>query len=175
MQTLAQTYTRLLAGEGFRLAVGGFMNAFFLYYVENRQQLLDEPIQVPENPTPEQRQWASFCAGATEYLANRYNLVCPVWASNPAYALSEPWYINLEVTSAAAQEYLQETAPEAFKKRNVFCDDRVFTNQHPSSREPGSYAELLRRRQEKLDAMSAEARVAYQKQMAGPPRVQIVG
>lgn len=174
MQTLAKTYEKLLAGEGFRLAVGGFMNAFFLYCVEDRQQLLDEPILVPEGPTPEQQHWAAFCAGAAEYLANRYDLACPVWASNPVYVLSEPWCLVPDATPTM-REHFQQTVPEAFKKRNVLCSDRAFTNQHPSSREPGSYAELLRSRQEKLDAMSAEARVAYQKQMAGPPRVQIVG
>lgn len=175
MQTLAKTYEKLLAGEGFRLAVGSFMNAFFLYYVDHRQQLLDEPIQVPEEPTQDQLQWAAFCAGAAEYLANRYDLVCPAWVDNTAYILKEPWYINIDASDAATQTILQQTAPEAFKKRNVLCAHRIFTNQHPSSREPGSYAELLQRRQQRLDAMSADERTAYLNQMAGPPRVHITG
>lgn len=172
--TLALAYHALAAGEGFRIAIGNFMNAFFLYEVDHRQELLDDPIQVPEYPNEEQRSWAAFCAGAAEYLAKRYDLLCPTWVHDPVYCLAQPWYILPCDDNMSLRQSFQATAPEPFRKRNVFCSDRVFTNQHPSSREPGSYAELQRSRREKLTSMAPAERETYLAQMAGRPRVHIV-
>ena len=178
IQTLAMAYDELASGkEGFRVAVGNFMNAFFLYGVESRQRLLDDPIQIPENPTEEQRGWAAFCAGAAEYLASRYDLQCPAWAHLPAYRMPEPWYIVANANQALREDF-QQTVPEPFRRRNVFCSDHVFSNPHPSSREPGNLADLERRRREVLDALPQAEREAYlaahHTKMSGKPRIHIV-
>ena len=178
IQTLAMAYYELASGkEGFRVAVGNFMNAFFLYYIESRQSLIDDPIQMQENPTQEQRGWAGFCAGAAEYLAERYDLHCPAWAYNPAYHMPEPWCIILNANKATREE-LQKTVPEAFRRRNVLCSDRVFSNPHPSSREPGNLADVRHKRMEILAAMPQAEReaylVAHSAKMAGKPRIHIV-
>lgn len=177
-QTLAMAYDELASGkEGFRVAVGNFMNAFFLYAVESRQHLIDDPILMPEIPTEEQRGWAAFCAGAAEYLASRYDLQCPTWAHDFAYCMSEPWY-TVPNASPAMRKHLQKTAPEAFRRRNVFCDDHVFSNAHPSSREPGNRDDLERRRTEILTALPQVEREAYlaahHAKMSGKPRIHIV-
>jgi hypothetical protein len=178
IQTLAMAYDELAVGkEGFRVAMGNFMNAFFLYAVESRQRLIDDPIQMPENPTEEQRGWAAFCAGAAEYLASHYGLQCPAWVHNPAYCMPQPWYIVPRATRAMRED-LQETAPEPFRKRNVFCSDHVFSNPHPSSREPGNLADLQRRRVEILAALPQAERetylAAHGAKMSGKPRIHII-
>jgi hypothetical protein len=177
-QTLAMAYAELASGkEGFRVAVGNFMNAFFLYAVESRQHLIDEPIQLPENPTAEQRGWAAFCAGAAEYLASRYDLQCPPWAHDPQYSMPEPWYIVPNAGQAMREDF-QKTAPEPFRRRNVFCSDHVFSNAHPSSREPGNLSDLERRRTEILAALPAAEREAYltahNAKMSGKPRFRSI-
>ncbi len=177
-QTLAMAYDELASGkEGFRVAVGNFMNAFFLYAVDSRQRLINDPIQMPANPTEEQRGWAAFCAGAAEYLASRYDLQCPVWSHDPAYCMPVPWY-TVPNANLAMRKHFQETAPEAFRRRNVFCSDHVFSNAHPSSREPGNLEDLERRRMEVLAALPQAEREAYlsahNAKMSGKPRIHIV-
>src|SRR5262249_9083362 len=132
IQTLAMAYNELASGkEDFRVAIGNFMNAFFLYCVANRQSLIDDPLQIPEHPTEEQRGWAAFCAAAVEYLAERYDLQCPAWTHDPAYNMPEPWYV-VPNASQSMREDFQKTVPTAFRKHNVFCSDHVFSNPHPS-------------------------------------------
>jgi hypothetical protein len=167
-------YDGLASGESFRIAVGNFMNDFFLYNIEQRQTLLEEPIHLPPNLTIDQRGWAAFCAGAAEYLAERYNLTCPVWIHDTVYQMPEPWYTLPSEDNPELREIFQATTPDSFAKRNVFCGDRIFVNQHPSSREPGNFTELQRFRQEKLSSLPESEREAYQKQMASKPRVRIV-
>ncbi|SRR5579872_1998108 len=178
IQTLSMAYDELASGkEGFRVAVGNFMNAFFLYAVESRQRLINDPIQMPENPTEEQRGWAAFCAGAAEYLAERYDLQCPAWVHDPAYSMREPWY-TVPNANPAMRKHFQKTAPEAFRRRNVFCEDHVFSNTHPSSREPGNLEDLRRKRMEVLAALpQAESDVyltEHNTKMSGKPRIHIV-
>ncbi len=178
IQTLSMAYDELASGkEGFRVAVGNFMNAFFLYCVESRQRLINDPIQMPENPTEEQRGWAAFCAGAAEYLAERYDLQCPVWVHDPAYSLREPWY-TVPNANPAMRKHFQKTAPEAFRRRNVFCEDHVFSNTHPSSREPGNLEDLRRKRIEVLATLPQAEREAYLTEhnvtRSGKPRIHII-
>jgi hypothetical protein len=76
------------------------------------------------------------------------------------------------------REDFRETAPEPFRRRNVFCSDHVFSNAHPSSREPGNLADVKRRRTEILDALPAAEREAYlaahNAKMSGKPRTHSI-
>lgn len=176
MQTLARAYHDLATGqEEFRFAIGTFMNAFFMDFTtqEERQRLIDDPLQEENTPTESGRRFAAFCAAAAEYLAERYDLKRPAWADDPAYCLPEPWY-TLPNANSTAREHYQQTTPLAFRRRNVFCGDRVFTNAHPSSKEPGNLRDLHRMREALLATLSPAERETYLAKMAGKPRVTII-
>jgi len=180
-QTLAKAYIHLASGteEAVRVALGDFTNSFFLYSVHERQSLLDTPIQLPENPTEDQRGWAAFCAASAEYLAKQYSLHCPQWVFDPAYTLESSWYHPASNVFPRLREDFQKTAPDEFRQRNVFCSNRIFTNAHTSSKEPGTLDDLQRKRMEILNELPAAERDAYfvthQAKMQGKPRYTIVG
>ena len=68
------------------------MHQFFGCFSHLRPDLMEESIEVPENCSPEQFQWAVFCAASVEYLCKKYDLLCPEWALNPRYSSEAPWF-----------------------------------------------------------------------------------
>ena len=106
------------------------MHQFFGYYKQFRPELVCEPIELPENVSLEQFQWAVFCAASVEYLCKQYDIPCPAWAVDPSYLLEHPWYYALGADLPQVQEKLRQTTPEEFVKRNIFCGDRTYRNKY---------------------------------------------
>jgi hypothetical protein len=111
------------------IPLGNFMNSWYAYYKNKRRMLIKEPPELPENPTPEQRQWATFCAASVEYFCQKYDVTCPQWVLDPAYAgLDEPWYYSSHAHLEWIREQLREESPEPFKRRNIFVSRRIYAN-----------------------------------------------
>ena len=130
LQTFRRSYAQILSGEDPWIPLGNFMHQFFGYYKHLRPELMSEPIEVPENLSPEQFQWAVFCAASVEYLCKKYDILCPQWILDPLFSLEYPWYYALGAELPQVQEKLRQTTPEEFAKRNIFCGNRTYRNKY---------------------------------------------
>ena len=131
LYTIQHAYQDITEGIRPWNALGDFMNYFFGYTPERREELVQAPIQQPEHPSPEQHRWAVFCAAAVEYLCSTYAIVCPSWVHDAAYGpLPAPWFEALGAEKPQVQTRLRQDTPEPFARRNVFCGSRVFANKY---------------------------------------------
>lgn len=131
LQTINVSFREICAGEDPWIPLGNFMNDFFGNYLEQREELVKEPITLPEEPTPDQQRWAVFCAASVEYLCLKYDVPCPDWVNDPAYAsLPEPWYYSLAAHKPKVRERLHRETPEPFTRRNIYCGNRMFDNKY---------------------------------------------
>ena len=130
LQTIERSYAQICQGEDPWLPLGNFMHQFFGYYRHLRPEMVCEPIEVPQDCSPEQFRWAVFCAASVEYLCRKYEIPCPTWVLQSRYVLEQPWYYDISADLSEVQEELRQTTPEEFSKRNIFCGNRVFNNKY---------------------------------------------
>lgn len=130
LQTFQRAFEQICTGEDPWIALGNFMHQFFGQYKHRREELVRDPIEVPEQVSPGLFRWAVFCAASVDYLCHIYDLSTPAWALDDRYRLAEPWYYGIGADLPQVQEKLRQTTPEAFSRRNVFCGDRTYRNKY---------------------------------------------
>lgn len=130
LQTIAQTYQEICRGEEPWIALGNFMNDWFDYAKDRREQLVAEPALLPTTSDNETQRWATFCAASVEWLCQRYHVPCPSWVYHPVYNLSEPWYDSPAADEPEIREWLIQHTPEPFIRRNIYCGNRMFDNKY---------------------------------------------
>jgi hypothetical protein len=130
LQSIRDTYEQIVQGERPWTALGDFLNYWYSYAADRREELIREPLDLPDDATPELRQWAAFCAASVEYLCARHQIPCPDWVNAPAYCLAEAWFTGLGASKPHVQARLLEETPVPFRKRNVFCSPRAFSTKY---------------------------------------------
>ena len=128
--SLKYAFELFVQGEPIWWALGNFMNDFFVYFPEERQALIDEEIEVPEQATPEQQKWAVFIAASAEYFAHKYGLSVPSWSQKETYkGLDDRWYFQRAALRLDdIRESEEQETPLEYKQRNIICGKRVWYN-----------------------------------------------
>jgi hypothetical protein len=127
LQTMAVAYAEICQGEDPWIALGNFMNDWFDHAKDRRESLVADPLVVSGVLTGDRRRWAAFCAASVEWLCQQYGVPCPAWVHNSAYFLPAPWFY---FPQAKLRERLIQQTPEPFKRRNIFCGNRMFLNKY---------------------------------------------
>jgi hypothetical protein len=130
LQTIEVSFREICEGEDPWIPLGNFLNDFFGNYPELREELVRDPLQKPEDLTPDSNRWAVFCAATVEHLCQKYAVPCPAWVNDPAYMLAEPWYYSLGAHKPSVRERLERETPEPFTRRNIYCGNRMFVNKY---------------------------------------------
>ena len=130
LQTIRRSFEQICAVEEPWIALGNFLHQFFGQYKHRREELVRDPLEVPEPCSLEQFRWAAFCAGSVEHLCAKYAIPCPQWTLHPRYTLDEPWYYGIGTDQREVREELRTTTPEEFSRRQIFCGNRTFRNKY---------------------------------------------
>jgi hypothetical protein len=130
IHTIAEAYHAISIGERPWTALGNFMNEWFEYSKDRREQLVAAPVSTSPSPTDNEERWAAFCAVSVEWLCARYDVPCPSWVHADRFRLQEPWFLAFHPERAEVRERLLRQTPEPFARRNIFCGDRMFANKY---------------------------------------------
>lgn len=125
IHTIAAAAVQIDHGEDPWFALGNFLHDWWCYAADHRQALIGEPL--PFMQTAVGRDWATFCAATVEELCCRTNYPCPSWVNQPRYQREQPWYFSSET---AHRDWLRTTAPEPFRRRNLFVGAGVLDNKY---------------------------------------------
>lgn len=128
--TIRMAYQDIVRGIRPWNALGDFLNYWFCYATDQREALVQEPIEEPANVTAELHQWAAFCAASVEYLCQRAGVACPAWVDDAAYMLPAPFFTGIGAHKAHVQARLLQETPEPFRKRTIYCSSRAFANKY---------------------------------------------
>src|SRR5215469_2270793 len=130
MSTRWPDLSAYLSGENTWVALGNFMNEWFDYARNHCQQIVADPLALPEMPDTYTLRLAAFCVASVEWLCEQYGVSCPSWVHIDAYCLPEPQFDSPGAHKPQVRERLRQQIPEPFTRRNIFCGNRMFANKY---------------------------------------------
>ena len=127
LQTMQRTFEEICQGQDPWIPLGNFMNDWYAYHADRRAELIADSLPDPTTYSPTLHPWATFCAASVEWFCATYQVPCPSWVHSSIYQLPNPWFTR---ESMGVRQWLHETTPEPFRRRNIFCGNRMFLNKY---------------------------------------------
>src|SRR5262249_920027 len=124
-QTVKETFERIVANPAHPwLAIGDFLDDWRFTGVADRLDLVQGGIAAPTDANMELHAWAAFCAAMGGWLCWQDGFPFPAWTSNPAYRLSEPWFLY---PGDLLRAWQLVSTPAPLKMRNIFGGDQMLS------------------------------------------------
>lgn len=122
--TAADAFRRLLGGTDAWVALGDFLDDWYVRAITNEVRRAMVKDELPDARTEDEIRWAAFFAATVHRLCDAYKMPPPEWVRHNRYVLQQPWFLFPGTSLRAWQ--LFESPPE-FKMRNVFAGDNVLS------------------------------------------------
>jgi hypothetical protein len=121
MNTIDTVLKEAASGTNFYLALGSFLDEFYLADTATRQLMIDSrPADSAwENP-PE---LLAYAASTAHKLANDYQLTVPAWVFEKRFYLAKPFF-GCKARGNLRLLFMY-ISPTEFKHRNLFVDENV--------------------------------------------------
>jgi hypothetical protein len=100
--------------EDFSFALRDFLDGF--YENPSAERLSEEP-QILESRLQDNRYADAYLAAVAEYLAEKFDLPLPLWATKPERICREPQFA---MKTPEGRIFLLMESPAAFRSRNIF-------------------------------------------------------
>ena len=73
--TIEETFKQIYKRETPWVALGNFLNDWWVYAIDYREEMIKTPLPSTTNAT--MHRWAAFCAAMVEWLCQQDNVPCP--------------------------------------------------------------------------------------------------
>jgi hypothetical protein len=114
MKTIAEVAAEVARGDAFPIAMGNFLDAFYL--APDEGMLHVPPALLPAH-VPRAQEMDVYLAAAAEWLARHYKYAIPLWVFGPDRYLHVPSFGS---DAAALRATLILESPPEFRSRNMF-------------------------------------------------------
>lgn len=124
LTTIAAAFDAVTRGADPWLALGDFLDDWRRAVLDQRHELIRDPLVLPTDADETVRRWAALYTAAADWLCwrNEPRLRRPTWLDYAAFRLDKPWFV---MPGQKMRLWQLVHSPTPFRLRNVFTDETV--------------------------------------------------